>query len=194
MVEQLVRHQSRRLQGVSSDSPPTMEGQEGVTMEQPASTNVPVGTVLASGTKEYFTIYTNSLVKLPPAADVSIHPSLEGHVDTPAPPDYGPNDPFWRTSMGQAIAEFRVIRPSPGNPPLGEKEQRRINASLNQACNFSERVERIIPPPVSHYETMSACLPITHTLGLKLKLNLLLMAIQLMVRLLIIHGLKDIIH
>ena len=51
-----------------------------------------------------------------------MHPPLEGHVDTPAPPDYGLDVPFWRNSMGQDIAEFRVIRPSPGNPPLGEEE------------------------------------------------------------------------
>ena len=58
--------------------------------------------------------------------------------------------------MGQAIAEFGVIRPSPGNPPLGEEEQRIINASLDRARNFSERVEIIIPPPLSHHETISA--------------------------------------
>ena len=36
--------------------------------------------------------------------------------------------------------------------------------------------------------------PIIQTLGLKLKLNLLLMATQLLVRLLVTHGLEDIIH
>ena len=40
--------------------------------------------------------------------------------------------------MGQAIAEFRVKRPSPGNTPLGEEEHKRINASLDQARNFLE--------------------------------------------------------
>ena len=83
-----------------------MEGQEGVNMEQPASTNVPVGTTLASETREYFTIYTNPLVQLSPAANASMHSPLEGHVDSPTPPDYGPDAPFWRTSMGQAIAEL----------------------------------------------------------------------------------------
>ena len=37
-------------------------------------------------------------------------------------PYYGPDAPFWRTSMDQAIAEFGVIRPSLGNPPFGEEE------------------------------------------------------------------------
>ena len=123
-------------------------------MEQPTSTNVPIGTTLASETREKFTIFINPLVQLPPAADFFVHPALEGRVDSPTPPDYGPNAPFWRTSMVQSIVEFRVIRHSPGNPPLGEEEQRRINASLDRARNFSERIERIIPPPVSHYETL----------------------------------------
>ena len=136
-----------------------MEGQEGVTMEQPTSANVPLGTSLASETREDFTVYTNPLVQLPPAIDASMHSPLEGYIDSPIQPNYGPNAPFWRTFMGQAISEFGVIIPSPGNPPLGEEEHRRINASLDQACNFSERVERIIPPPVSRYETMLAHLP-----------------------------------
>ena len=138
MAEQLVRCQSRRLKGLSLDSPPPMEGQEGVTMEQPASANVPVGTILASESREYFTIYTNLLVQLTPTTDVSIHLPLEGHVNTSSPLDYGLDAPFWRTSMGQDIAEFRVIRPSPRNPPLGKEEHRRINASLNRSRNFSE--------------------------------------------------------
>ena len=128
-------------------------------MEQPASANVLVGTTLASETKEDFTVYTNALVQLPPAANVSLHMPLEGHVDTLAPLDYGLDAPFWRNSMGQSISEFKVIRPSQGNPPLGEEEQRRINASLSRACNFSERVKRIIPPPTSHHEFISARLP-----------------------------------
>ena len=159
MAEKLTRRQSRRLQGLPPDSPPTVEGQEGVTMEQAASANVPIGTTLANETREYFTVYMNPLVQLPPAADASVHSPLEGRVDSPTPPVYGSDAPFWRTSMGQAITEFRIIKPSPGNPPLGEEEHRRINACLDRARNFFKRVERIIPPPMSRYETMSAHLP-----------------------------------
>ena len=103
----------------------------------------------------------NPLVQFPPTTNASLHPLFKGHGDVSStPPDYGPDAPFWRNSMGQSIAEFRVIRPSPGNPPLGEEEHRRINASLDRACKFSERIERIIPPPVSHYETLQARLPL----------------------------------
>ena len=91
-------------------------------MEQPASANVPIGTTLASETREDFTIYMNPLVQLPPTTDASLHPPLEGHGDVSTPLDYGLDALFWRTSMGQVIAEFRVIRPSPRNTPLGEEE------------------------------------------------------------------------
>ena len=94
MAEKLVRRQYRRLQGLPPNSPPTVEGQEGVNMEQPASTNVPIGTALVSETRDYFSICTNPLVQLPPAADASVHLSLEGHVDSSTPPDYGPDAPF----------------------------------------------------------------------------------------------------
>ena len=136
-----------------------MEGQEGVNIEQLASANVPVGTALASETIEDFNVYTNPLVQLPPTADASVHSPLEGHIDIPIQVEFFPDAAFWRNSMGQAISDFGVIIPSLRNPPLGEEEKRRINASLDRARNFSERVERIIPPHVSHYETMSACLP-----------------------------------
>ena len=122
MAEQLARQQSRRLQGLSPDSPPIVKGQEGITMEQLASGNVPVGNTLASEIREEFTVFTNPLVQLPPAADVFMHSPFEGRVDSLTPPDYGLDAPFWRTSMGQAIVEFGVIIPSPGNPPSGEEE------------------------------------------------------------------------
>ena len=159
MAEQLVRHHSHRLQGLTPKSPPTMEGKEGVTMEQLASTNIPTGTALASETREDFTIYTNPLVQLPPAVDVFVHSPMEGHVDGPNEAEYGPDAPFWRTSMGQDIAQFGVIKPSQGNPPLREDKYRIIHASLDQAPNFSERLERIVSPLVPHKEPMSALFP-----------------------------------
>ena len=96
-----------------------MEGEEGVAVEIPSLAENRMELTLP---REYFTVYMNRLVQFPPTNDASLHPPLEGHGDVSAPPNYGPDDPFWRTSMGQAIAEFRVIIPSPGNPTLGEEE------------------------------------------------------------------------
>ena len=105
-----------------------MEGEEGVTVEIPASDEDHMEITPPRGN---FSSIASPSVQLPPTINVSIHSLLGGHGDTSASPYYGPNAPFWRTSMGQDIAEFEVIRPSPRNPPLGEEEQRRINASLD---------------------------------------------------------------
>ena len=90
--------------------------------------------------------------------DTSFHSPREGRTG-PVETEYGPNDPFWRTSIGQALSEFGVTRPSFDNPSLGEDEHRRIQYSLDCARNLQERVEIIIPSPISHKEPMSALLP-----------------------------------
>ena len=118
MAEQLTRRQYRRLHGLPPDSPPTMEGEEGVTMEIPASIEDHMELTPPRGN---FSTHASPLVQLPPTTDVSVHPLLGGHGDTSTPPDYGLDAPFWRNSISQFISEFRVIRPSPGNPPLGEE-------------------------------------------------------------------------
>ena len=109
MAEKLARRQSHRLHGLSHDSPPTMEGQEGVTMEQPTSANVLVGTTLASEIREEFTCFTNPLVQIPPAADVFVHSPLEGHVDCLPPPYYGPDTPFLRNSMAKIFLNLGLL-------------------------------------------------------------------------------------
>ena len=106
-----MRCHSRRLQGLPPKSPPTMEGQEGVNMEQPTSADAPTGTTSAIETRDDFTIYTNPLVQLPLAADVFVHSPMEGRIDGPNEAEFGPNALFWRTSIGEAIVEFGVIRP-----------------------------------------------------------------------------------
>ena len=68
-------------------------------MEQLVSSNVPVGTALASETRENFTIFTNPLVQLPPAADASMNLLLEGHVARISPCYKGRNGSL--LSIGQ---------------------------------------------------------------------------------------------
>ena len=87
------------------------------------------------------------------------HSPREGRTDNHVETEYGPNAPFWRTSTGQAISGFGVTRPCFKNPPLGEDEYRRIQASLDHAHNFLERMERIVPSPVSYKEPMSTLFP-----------------------------------
>ena len=79
---------------------------------------------------------------------------MEGCVDSPIETEYGPNAPFWRNSMGQALSKFGVTRPYFDNPPSSEDEYRRIQASLDHAHNFQERMEIIVASPLPHKEPM----------------------------------------
>ena len=85
---------------------------------------------------EQFTAYINPLVQQHPMDDTSFHSPMEGRTDSPIETEYVPNDHFWRTSMGQANSEIGITRPYFENPPLGEDEYRRIQASLDCTCKF----------------------------------------------------------
>ena len=67
--------------------------------------------VVESG--DQFASYVTPLVQQPTVGDTSFHGLVEGCVDSHVRPDYGPDAPFWGTSMGHAIASFGVNRPSP---------------------------------------------------------------------------------
>ena len=83
--------------------------------------------------KDQFTSYTNPLAQQPLVGDTSFHGLVEGRVDSPVRPDYGPYAPFWGTSMGQAIASFGVCRPSPEHPLYSEEEYRQIQSTIHRA-------------------------------------------------------------
>ena len=65
--------------------------------------------------------------------DTSFHLHMEGSTDSPVAPEYGPNAPFWRTSMGQGIYSFGVNRISPKQNSLDEEEYRKIQESIHHA-------------------------------------------------------------
>ena len=47
-----------------------------------------------------FASYVTPLFQQPPVGDTSFHGLVEGHVDSPVHPDYGPDALLWETSMG----------------------------------------------------------------------------------------------
>ena len=65
-------------------------------------------------------------------ADTSFHPHMEGRTDSPDAPEYDPDAPFWRTSMGQSISSFGVNRTSHEQTSPGEEEYRKIQASIHR--------------------------------------------------------------
>ena len=75
-------------------------------IDQGVSTTSRVGdnVVVESGVP--YSSHSPPLVQYPSQGDSSFHSPMEGHVDDTTCPDYGPNAPFWDTSIGQAIASF----------------------------------------------------------------------------------------
>ena len=86
--------------------------------DQGSTTTVHVEENLVVESEDQFTSYVTPLVQQPRVGDTSFHGPMEGHVDSIVCPDYGLDASFWRTSMGQSMFEFGVIRPSFENPPL----------------------------------------------------------------------------
>ena len=90
--------------------------------------------VVESG--DQFNSYINPLVQHPDMVDTSFHLHMEGRTDSPVPPEYGPDAPFWRTYMRQAIASFGVNRPSPKQYSPSEEEYRQIQEYIHRARDF----------------------------------------------------------
>ena len=100
-----MQRQSHRLQGLPPDSPPVMEGQEGVTMEWLDSAKAHIENTPAAEPREEFLIYNNPLVQLTPKVDTSFHFPIEGQpgssdwtanhpLDETTGAEYGPASPF----------------------------------------------------------------------------------------------------
>ena len=49
------------------------------------------------------------LVQQPSQGNTSFHSPIEGHVDDTTHPNYGPNDPFWDTSIRKAIDHLAPV-------------------------------------------------------------------------------------
>ena len=68
--------------------------------------------------------HSPSLFQQPSQDNPSFHSPIEGHVDDTTHPDYGPNAPFWDTSIGQAIASFGTHLNFSEEVSLDEEERR----------------------------------------------------------------------
>ena len=88
-------------------------------IDQGTATSSHVEENLAVEVGEEFTTYDNPLVEKPPMVDTYFHFPMEGHVGSSNWVDHpyddtkgtknGPNASFWRTSMGQAILNLRLL-------------------------------------------------------------------------------------
>ena len=108
-----------------------MEGHEFQTMEQTASTRAHVENTSSTETREYFSVYNNPLVQMPPVAGSSNwmfnHPP-----DETIEVEYGPNSPFCRTSLRQSIAEYGTTTTEPDPSILSPLRIMLYNAPSNE--------------------------------------------------------------
>ena len=75
-------------------------------IDQGAATTSQVGDNVVAESGGPYHSHSPPLVQQPSQGNTSFHSPIEGHVDDTTHPDYGPNAPFWDTSIGQAIASF----------------------------------------------------------------------------------------
>ena len=75
-------------------------------IDQGAATNSQVRDNVVAETRGLYSSHLPPLVQQPSQGNTSFHSPIEGHADYTTHPDYGPNAPFWDTSIGQYIASF----------------------------------------------------------------------------------------
>ena len=75
-------------------------------INQGATTNSQAGENVVAESRDPYPPHGPPLAQQPSRGNTSFHSPIEGHVDDTTRLDYGPNAPFWDTSMGQAIASF----------------------------------------------------------------------------------------
>ena len=75
-------------------------------IDQGVATNSQVEEDVVAESRGPYPSHSPSLVQQPSRGNTSFHSPTEGHVDDTTHPDYGPNAPFWDTSIGQAISSF----------------------------------------------------------------------------------------
>ena len=69
-------------------------------IDQGAATDSQVGENVVAESRDPYLSYGPPLDQQPSRGNTSFHSPIEGHVDDTSHPDYGPNAPFWDTSIG----------------------------------------------------------------------------------------------
>ena len=85
------------------------------------------------------------LVQQPSHGNTSFHSPMKGHVDETNHLDFGPNAPFWDTSIGQAIASFGTRL----NSSEDEEEHRKYRATILRAQEIDKQIDDLLGPTPS---------------------------------------------
>ena len=98
-------------------------------IDQGATNTSQVGDNVVAKSGVPYSSHSPPLVQQPSLRNSSFHSPMEGHVDDTTHLDYGPNAPFWDTSIGQAIASFGTRL----NSSQDEEEHRQYRAAILHA-------------------------------------------------------------
>ena len=93
-------------------------------IDQGAATTSQVGDNVVAESGGPHSSHSPPLVQQTSWGNTSFHSPMESHVDDTTCPDYGPNAPFWDTSIGQAIASFGTYLNSSEEVSPNEEECR----------------------------------------------------------------------
>ena len=123
-------------------------------IDQGAATNSQVGeNVVAKSGDPYF-LHTPPLVQQPSRGNTSFHSPIEGHVDDTTRPDYGPNAPFWDTSIGQDISSFCTRLNFSEKVSPDEEEHRKYHTAILRAQEIERKIYDILGTPPSRSTTV----------------------------------------
>ena len=99
-------------------------------INQGAATTSQVGDNVVAESGGPYPSHSPPLVQQPSQENTSFHSPIEGHVDDTTLPNYGPNAPFWDTSIGQAIASFGTRLNLSKEVSLDEEERRKYHVTI----------------------------------------------------------------
>ena len=95
-------------------------------IDQGAATTFQVGYNVVVEIGVPYSSHSPPLVQQPSRGNTSFHSPTEGHVNDTTHLDFGPNAPFWDTSIGEAIASFGTRL----NSFEDEEERRKYHAAI----------------------------------------------------------------
>ena len=116
-------------------------------INQGAATNSKVGENVVAESRDPYPSHGPPLAQQPSRGNISFHSPIEGHVDDITHPDYGPNAPFWDTSMGQAIASLGTRPTSSKEISPNEEEHRQYQATILRARDLEKKIDKMLSTP-----------------------------------------------
>ena len=102
-------------------------------INQGVATNSQVGENVVTQSGGPYPSHSPPSVQQPSWGNTSFHSPIEGHVDDTTSLDYGPNAPFWDTSLRQAIASFGTRLNFSEEISLDEEECRQYQETILHA-------------------------------------------------------------